>query len=176
MLHEDSQRLTFLERTVEAICKNDARVQEIINQMQADKRMESLIKIYAESLNLGNSYNTVITSVGYAALFTAWVNLKDKINPKASLWIGGLALASVLIFVAWEMTSMGVRNSAYNEFNRMLSKSNNDFDKAFRLFENALKVRQARYMRAHPWVFWPATVIGFSAGITLLIAIIMRLH
>jgi hypothetical protein len=76
-----------------------------IDRADVDKAVEALKEIATILMEQTKSYLNVVFTVGYAALFAIWGFEKDLMTPRTHAIVGLLALFSVAIFVAWEVTS-----------------------------------------------------------------------
>lgn len=146
--------------------------QQRINAQEAIKQFrETLIRVTAETYSAASNYSNIVGIAGYAAFFTIWSGLRDKL----SVWsVCGSALfigLSASIFVMFEIFKRSDTAKLLSNNERVISQlevcyKNGDFDGLLREVENIkiyaseLKIKM---IKTWTWSFWPATITGVFA-------------
>lgn len=94
---------------VEDVLERSKRVQVKSDDDERRKRTQEYIERDEKS---NETYAQIILAIGYAGLFTLWVQLKDSIPAWYYFFTGLLALISVSTFVIYEIIKVGLASYA----------------------------------------------------------------
>lgn len=134
---------------------------EYKQQLQAAHDLIS--KLHSQSV----SYTNLILVAGYAAFFTLWSQLNDKLPPFIFNLAGLLIVASLLCFISWEVTKMIWGNLSIRRVQKELDSAPPG-PNTMAKFQEALTSFDKKSGKIWVWFLFPTIAFGVGAGLLLL--------
>lgn len=130
---------------------------------------DRLIQYHGDVYGFASAYDNGIIIAGYAAFFTLWVGVNAELSPLCRLVTVALMSASLLLYMAWHILQMMVRQTY--EFRKanlfQFAQDAERFNTAWVEVEKKATIAQGRILLLWPWVFVPCVALGLAGGITL---------
>lgn len=135
-----------------------------------DKHKEVVITSFEHS----KSYSNIIIFGGYAGLFAVWGFTKDNLEQWQSMWVGILAIISIVIFVIFELASAWMRGNQVKNLMAELEQAEklHQFPEEYGKKE---REHSAKLLKVWPYFFFSAAGTGIGAGVILLCSFIGNL-
>jgi hypothetical protein len=165
-----------VERAIAALDDQQRKIAEVVATAQSNNQLERLIKFYGEVTAFGSTYTTIIVTIGYASLFTVWGNVRDKINPEASLVVALLGLVAVAMFVGWEIIHMRYRSSQTQKMIDIIRGDPLTLEKRLKQHEAEGNYKGLFAAKFEYSIFILTTLIAFASGFVLMGAIAVRVY
>lgn len=159
------QSVNNLERLVkEAIDIGDEgqRRVEVAQKYMRDETKKFIIDVLTAMWDKSAAYTTAVISVGYVALFTAWSTTKEDVAPEFSRLIVVMALASLVVFILFEVGKMIYQHVHVMRLLSVLKEQGVDFDVAFQRYQG---FSETSY-RVHQWIWTVALALTIFFGLS----------
>jgi hypothetical protein len=146
-----------------------------VNDIIVDRFLEINEAEVKGQFDQSNSYNTVISTIGFAGMFAVWANVGGQLPDVVNYFVGFALGLALLFFVIWTLVlghimSVSVRRSA-----DVVLAGHSDFAE----FQAARAKAQSKnrkialgIQRFHPPIFFLTSCLGLIAGLTLLLSFI----
>ena len=152
-----------------------------INQLhhhQAKELQKQQIAILKEILthaySKATAYANVVIIAGYAAFFTLWSSMKDKLPDTAMFTTAILMSLSVILFILFEVYKM-IASSFYFRRLSKLFEQNKDAQFVITEFQEDGRKFDLQMSRIWVFVFVPTLVLGLSAASILVYHFFLKL-
>jgi hypothetical protein len=96
------------------------RLKEIESQQKTV--VDGVIKLNSAIFSEAQRYTNVVLIAGYAAFFSMWSSMKDKLPTQPMLWVALLMTLSGGVFIAFEVYKMIVNQISYGYLQKFLKK------------------------------------------------------
>lgn len=167
-LYENQKRLAQSQQKivdqVNHLSKEQARM---LNHENIRNAKELLAHTYASA----NSYTNLIIAAGYVGFFTLWSSLIDKISMWAIASSGALILASLLMFISFELYKMVSKALAMKRLHSKLHNPHANTLSDLQHIEREYALKQAKIWI---WFLVPIVTTGLSAGLILLTVFVIE--
>lgn len=134
---------------------------------ERDKEVALSMQLNEKMMTHATNYTNLILVVGYAGFFGFWSTIVNKL-PQAVYAISGLlALISLLLFIAWEITKMVGSYKRLNGNNELIKHIKRG-DKPLLMMEAAMNLHSMRMNKLWKWFLIPTVVTGVASALLLL--------
>jgi len=77
-----------------------------VPEMHKQRILDAVKETQGDHFERASAYVNIIIAGGYAGAFAVWSLVGDVLSKTQRAWVGMLLLASILVFVMWEVTKM----------------------------------------------------------------------
>ena len=125
------------------------------------QQIQSYIQFKKDEFSLLNDYNTKVVSFGFAAFFALATYLKTFCQSTAFVVALLFMIASVTIFVFFELYRSFLLNKHAHDESLALDKLPDD--NPMLLITEKFKINYVRFQRCYPYFFFPTLLTGLIA-------------
>lgn len=153
--------------TVNALSDEIAAIKKLQEICERDKEAALGMQLTEKMMSHSTNYTNLILVAGYAGLFGFWSTLIDRLPQWVYALSGLLALTSLILFVAWEITKMVWTYKCVSGNNDLLIALKRT-QKFGVMLEAAMYLHNIKMHKAWKWFFICTVVPGVASALLLL--------
>lgn len=137
---------------------------------EAEQYKELIRDRASDAINNSEKYNKSISSVGFVGYFAIWTLTKDNLTTIQSSIVALSGMASLVLFICWELYSMYIRSNSILEYVGLLNKNYliDEFFIRFKELENKEKTLILNLQKIrHPILFATVAPAVIGGGVLI---------
>lgn len=140
-----------------------------------EKRRLEVLKILSHLYDKAATYVNIIMAIGYAGFFAVWSNMKVYMSA-FDMRISALCMvASVVLFVMWEVIKMIITSSSLHKLQDVINASPDNFSAKLATQQKEAAIIDVQVMKWWPIVLFFTTLTALVAANILVYSFIINL-